>query len=81
MCVAAMYQVGIERLFYAGAASDSAAFFGRLAKHDAKRTRSLSNQELRNQVGLPIDERDMVAKQLLTADMLAVFEAFIDRHT
>ena len=31
MCVATMYQVGIERLFYAGAASDSSAFFQRLA--------------------------------------------------
>ncbi|MFP6771269.1 MAG: nucleoside deaminase, partial [Alphaproteobacteria bacterium] len=29
MCVATMYQAGIKRLFYAGAASDSAAFFGR----------------------------------------------------
>ncbi len=81
MCVATMYQVGIARLFYAGAASDSAVFFGRLAEHDAKWTRSLSNQELRHQVGLPIDERDMVAEQLLTEDILAVFEAFIDRHT
>ncbi len=81
MCVATMYQVGIERLFYAGAASDSAAFFGRLAEHDPKWTRSLSNQELRHQVGLPIDQRDMVAEQLLTEDILAVFEAFIDRHT
>ena len=76
-----MYQVGIERLFYAGAASDSAVFFGRLSEHDAKWTLSLSNQELRHQVGLPIDERDMVAKQLLTKDMLAVFKAFIDCHT
>ena len=81
MCVAAMYQVGIERLFYAGAASDSAAFFGRLAEHDAKWTRGLSNQELRHQVGLPIDERAMAAKQVLKEEILAVYEAFIDRHT
>jgi len=81
MCVATMYQVGIERLFYAGAASDSTAFFRRLAESDPKWVRSLSNQELRHQVGLPINERDMVARQLLTEDMLAVFEAFIDRHT
>ena len=31
MCVATMYQVGISRLFYAGTAEDSAAFFQRLA--------------------------------------------------
>ena len=81
MCVATMYQVGIERLFYAGAASDSAAFFATLAEHDAKWSRSLSSQELRQQVGLPIDEREMAAKQLLVGDMLEVFEAFIARHT
>jgi guanine deaminase len=81
MCVATMYQVGIERLFYAGAASDSAEFFQRLAQHDPKWTRSMSNQQLRHQVGLPIDERDMTAKQMLKEDMLAVFEAFIERHT
>jgi hypothetical protein len=76
-----MYQVGIERLFYAGAASDSAAFFQRLAGHDPKWARSMSNQELRHQVGLPIDERDMAAKQVLREDILAVYKAFIDRHT
>ena len=81
MCVATMYQVGIERLYYAGAASDSAAFFQRLAAHDPKWARSLSNQELRNQVGLPIEERAMAAKQLLQDDILAVYEAFIARHT
>ena len=81
MCVATMYQVGIERLFYAGAASDSAAFFQRLAGHDPKWARSMSNQELRHQVGLPIDERDMAAKQVLREDILAVYKAFIDRHT
>ena len=81
MCVATMYQVGIARLFYAGAASDSAAFFQRLTQHDPKWARSLNNQELRHQVGLPIGERDMTAKQVLRDDILAVYEAFIDRHT
>jgi len=81
MCVATMYQVGIERLFYAGAASDSAAFFQRLAEHDPKWARSLGNQELRHQVGLPIDERAMAAKQVLREEILAVYEAFIERHT
>ncbi|NKB57973.1 MAG: nucleoside deaminase [Alphaproteobacteria bacterium] len=81
MCVATMYQVGIERLFYAGAADDSAALFQRLAAHDPKWARSMSNQELRHQVGLPIDERDMAAKQMRREDILAVYEAFVDRHT
>lgn len=81
MCVAAMYQVGIERLYYAGAASDSAMFFQRLAAHDPKWARSLSNQKLRQQVGLPIDERDMAAYQMLREDVLAVYEAFIERNT
>jgi tRNA(Arg) A34 adenosine deaminase TadA len=80
MCVATMYQVGIARLFYAGAADDSAAFFDGMAEHDPKWTRRFSNQELRQQVGLPIGERDMPAEQMMLADMIAVFDAFAKRH-
>ena len=81
MCVAMMYQVGIERIYYAGAASDSAAFFQRLAEHDPKWTRSLSTQKLRQQVGLPIHEREMAAEQVLREGILAVYEAFIERNS
>ena len=81
MCVATMYQAGIKRLFYAGAASDSAAFFSRLSEHDPKWARSMSNQELREQVGLPLDQRAMPAEQIMVEDMVEVFNAFIDRHT
>ncbi|MFP6748095.1 MAG: nucleoside deaminase [Alphaproteobacteria bacterium] len=81
MCVAAMYQAGITRLFYAGAASDSAAFFARLSEHDPKWTRKMSNRELREQVGLPLDQRTMPAEQMMVEDIVAVFDAFIDRHT
>ena len=81
MCVATMYQVGIARMFYAGAANDSADFFGRLTEHDAKWTRSMSNQELREQVGLPIEQRSMPATQMMVDDMVAVFKVFIDRNT
>ena len=81
MCVAVMYQVGIARLFYAGAVADSAAFFDRLAEHDDKWARRRSSQNLRTQVGLPIEQRDMAAEQLLQEEMIAVFDAFIARHT
>ena len=81
MCVAAMYQVGITRLYYAGSASDSAEFFQRLAGHDSTWARSLSNLELRKQVGLPINERNMRATQMLRNEILAVYETFIERHT
>jgi hypothetical protein len=81
MCVATMYQVGIARLFYAGASGDSADFFARLAAHDPKWTRSLNNQELRHQVGLPIGERSMESGQLGREDILAVYDAFVARHT
>ncbi|MDD9906816.1 MAG: nucleoside deaminase [Rhodospirillaceae bacterium] len=81
MCVAAMYQVGIARLYYAGEAADSAAFFQRLAAHDPKWARSLNNQQLRQQVGLPVGERDMVSQQMMREDILAVYDAFADRHT
>ncbi len=81
MCVATMYQVGIARMFYAGAASDSADFFGSLTEHDPKWARSMSNQELREQVGLPVEQRSMPAVQMMADDMVAVFQVFIDRNT
>ena len=80
MCVATMYQVGIERLFYAGAASDSADFFQRLAEHDPKWARRMSSAELRREVGLPIEQRQMPASQLLVEDTRRCFEDFIARH-
>ena len=81
MCVAAAYQVGIKRVYYAGSASDSAAFFQRLAAHDPKWVRRVTTQKLREQVGLPIHERDMEASQLLRDEILAIYEAFVDRNT
>ena len=77
MCVATMYQVGISRLYYAGTADDSAAFFQRLAAHDPKWARSISNQKLREQVGLPVHERDMGAEQMQREGILDVYETFI----
>lgn len=76
-----MYQVGIERLFYAGSTRDSVAFFERLSKHNPKWARNIDNQHLRKQVGLPLHEREMTAEQLLREDIVAVYEAFIKRHT
>ena len=81
MCVATMYQVGISRLYYAGTAEDSAAFFQSLAAHDPKWSRGISNQKLREQVGLPVHERDMVAKQLQREGILGVYQTFIKSHT
>jgi tRNA(Arg) A34 adenosine deaminase TadA len=80
MCVATMYLAGIERLFYAGAAVDSVAFFERLAAGDAKWRRRLSTAELRRQVGLEIDQRSMPADQMLADEARRVFEAFAARH-
>ncbi|MCS5607185.1 MAG: nucleoside deaminase [Alphaproteobacteria bacterium] len=81
MCVAIMYQAGITRMFYAGAASDSAAFFGRLAAHNPKWARKMTNQELREQVGLPIDQRSMPAEQMMVEDIVEIFNAFVAKHT
>ena len=81
MCVATMYQVGISQLYYAGTADDSAAFFQRLAAHDPKWARSMNNQKLREQVGLPVHERDMGAEQMQREGILDVYETFIKSHT
>lgn len=81
MCVATMYQVGIERLYYAGSADDSVALFERLAVHDPKWTRRINNKALREQVSLPIEQRDMASEQVLREEILAVYDAFIEQNT
>ena len=50
------------------------------ASHDAKWTRRLDSDELRHQVGLPVGERAMSAKQLMTADIVAVYDAFVAKQ-
>jgi len=81
MYIAAMYQVGTERLSYAGSAIDTVAFFMRLAKHELKWARSIDNQRLRKQVGLQIDEHDMTAGQMLREDIRGAYETFIEKHS
>ena len=60
---------------------NSAAFFHRLAAHDPKWARSMSNQKLRQHVGLPVDVRDMGAELMQWEDVLDVYETFIKSHT
>ncbi len=76
MCVATMYLSGIRHLYYASAAPESAAFLNRLASKDPRLTRRLSAADLRHQVSLPMDQRQMPATPLLTAEMHALFDEF-----
>ena len=80
MCVATMYLSGIARLYYASAAAESAQFMARLAAHDPKWTRRISGPDLKREVGLPMENRQMPAVSLLSADAHAVFEAFARKH-
>jgi guanine deaminase len=79
MCVATMYLSGIARLYYALAVPDSAAFMARLATRDPKWTRRISAADLRREVSLPTDHRQMPAEAVLTDEALSVFEAFARR--
>ena len=76
MCVATMHITGIEKVFYASASPESAAFATRLAAIDAKWTRRLSSEALRREVGLPIERRTMPAQQLMAAEAHALFDAY-----
>ena len=80
MCVATMYIAGVEKLYYASAAPDSAAFIGRLAAIDEKYRRRLSSDDLRCQVGTPVAERHMPSEQVLAEDAKQLFEDFATRH-
>ncbi len=81
LCVATMYLVGIERLYYASTSVESASLFRRMAERDSEWTRRISAVDLRREVGLPIDQRSMPAKQLLANEAREVIEAFAKRNS
>ena len=80
MCVATMTISGIERLFYASAALESAALIARLAAGDPRLRRRMSGDELRHEVGQPIDARQMPAIQVLAAEAHALFDELASRR-
>lgn len=79
MCVATMYLAGIARLYYASAAPESGAFMARLATRDPMLVRSHTAADLRRQVGLPMEQRQMQATPLLSSEAHALFEEFARR--
>jgi len=81
MCAATMLQAGIARVFYAGDTVDGSGLFERLGAHDAKWRRRISSAELREQVGLPTQQRRMPSERLMAAENLAIFEEFERRNT
>jgi hypothetical protein len=80
MCVATMYLVGLKRFYYASAAPESLAFLGRLAARDAKWKRPIGGVDLRREVGLPMDQRQMQAIAVLSAEAHALFDEFAKRQ-
>lgn len=76
MCVATMYLAGITHLYCASDAATSSAFLARLAAKDPQLVRRLSSADLRHQVSLPMDQRQMPATPLLTDDMRALYDDF-----
>jgi tRNA(Arg) A34 adenosine deaminase TadA len=79
MCVATMYLSGIQRLYYALAVPESAAFMARLAALDPKWQRRVSAADLRREVSLPMDQRQMPAEAVLKDEVQAVFDEFAKR--
>jgi guanine deaminase len=79
MCVATMYLAGISRLFYASAAPQSHAFMSRLAARDPRWRRRISGLDLRREVGLPMEQRQMPAVAVLSKEMHALFDEFAKR--
>ncbi len=76
MCVATMYVTGISKLYYASALPQSAAFTERLAARDPRWRRRISSIDLRREVGLPIEQRQMAAEQIMAPEAQALFDEF-----
>lgn len=79
MCVATMYVSGVARLYYASASPESAAFAARLAAVDPRWQRRKGNDALRNEVGLPLDQRAMPAEQVLAQEAHDLFDIYAKR--
>lgn len=80
MCVATMYLVALRRFYYASAVAESSAFLGRLAARDPRWKRPIGGVDLRREVGLPIDQRQMEAIPLLAGEAHAVFADYAKRQ-
>jgi tRNA(Arg) A34 adenosine deaminase TadA len=80
MCVATIHLVGVARLFYGAASADTAAFFVELAKLDPGRTRLIAAPDLRREVGLPIEQRAMPARQFMAPEAKEVLDDFLRRQ-
>ena len=80
MCVATMLLCGIEKLYFAAGPDDSAALMGRLAQKNPSARRRCSMAELRAEVGLPAEERQMPVERLGVAEVQALFREFGERH-
>jgi tRNA(Arg) A34 adenosine deaminase TadA len=80
MCVATMYLCGIAKMYFAAGPDDSAALMGRLAAKNPSAKRRFSMAQLRAEVGLPSDERQMPMERLGVAEVQALFRAFGEKH-
>ena len=80
MCVSTMYLSGIENLYYASSLIESSEFFGRLANFDSKWMRRINSQDLRVEVGRPVEQRKMSSTQILKTEALLVFEEFLKQN-
>ena len=80
MCVATMYLCGIAKVYFAAGPDDSAALMGKLAAKNPAARRRFSMAELRAEVGLPSEERQMPAERLGVAEVRALFQEFGEKH-
>ena len=81
MCLSTMYLVGIGTLYYAAGPEDGGDLFRRLVAHDGKWARPISGADLRREIALPADQRQMPSHQVLAEEACRVFDAFVARHT
>jgi len=76
MCAATMLMTGFSKLYYAYDAAQSGAFIAPLAERDPRLKRSFTAAELREQTGLPTDERSIKAARAGVEEAGQVFKAF-----
>ncbi len=80
MCVATMLLSRIEKVYFAAGPDDSAALMRSVAANNASVRRRFSMAELREQVGKPVDQREMPAERLGVTEVQALFREFSEKQ-
>jgi len=80
MCVSTMILTNISKLVYAADWRDSTDFMATMAADQPSLKRRYNVVQLREQVALPPEKRDMLVERMGAKEAISIFKAFANSH-